>query len=260
MPRWPLILVLTSVTVVGLYVAVCKAGLADDKPLQRPPGWKADEPLPRANTNCVRCHLTAGRELTAPVRDFARSAHDRARLSCNDCHGGNTDDDTTAHGESHGFIGTKLSSHMAACAECHPHEAQSFKKSKHYWDLSKRQNRDYPTCSDCHGNHDVGRPPAEFALNNVCTDCHKQLAKDWADTAAVVAANDKLWQVLRRVHTKNKTQEDPTPEPFRDELYRVRAHSARLMHAGRPVTANEAKALNERTRKLTDALEGWLAK
>ena len=66
----------------------------DDKPLKLPDWWKAEDPLPFAKTNCVRCHLNAGRELTLPLRDFARSVHDRARMSCNDCHGGNIKDDS----------------------------------------------------------------------------------------------------------------------------------------------------------------------
>src|SRR5262245_17624428 len=77
---------------------------ADDVPLKRPSTWNAADPLPIEKTNCVRCHLTAGRELTVPVRDFARSVHDLAKLSCNSCHGGNTKEDSTAHEQEHGFI------------------------------------------------------------------------------------------------------------------------------------------------------------
>jgi hypothetical protein len=259
MVRW-----LTVLAVVAALVAVLRSGRAapgarpDDKPLKLPPGWKADDPLPLEKTNCVRCHLTAGRELTAAVQAFARSVHDRYRLSCNDCHGGNTEDDTTAHEDKHGFIGTKLSAHMAECAACHSREAESFRRSKHYWDLSKRINRDYPVCVDCHGNHDIGRPPAEFALTNVCTDCHKQFARDMPTTAAVVAENDRLWQVLRKVHARNKKAEDPTPEPFREDLDRVRTATARLMHRGRPVTAEEARAVNAQAQRLHDRLEAWL--
>ena len=40
---------------------------------------QTDEHLPIEKTNCVRCHLTAGRELTVPVRDFARSVHSPTR-------------------------------------------------------------------------------------------------------------------------------------------------------------------------------------
>ena len=239
---------------------VCLAGLRGEppQPLKLPANWNPRDPLPVEKTNCVRCHLTAGRELTVPVRDFARSVHDRAQLSCNDCHGGNVEDDTTAHEPEHGFIGTKLSAHMAACTSCHKLEAGWFQRGKHYWDLSKRINRDYPVCIDCHGAHDVGRPPADFTLNNVCTDCHKQFAKDFAATAAVVAENDALWKTLRQVHARNGKDTEPTPAAFRRELKGVRGSTARLIHGAKPVTAEEADALNRRVRQLRAKLETWL--
>ncbi len=231
---------------------------AKDKPLKLPDWWKADDPLPIEKSNCVRCHLTAGRELTVPVRDFARSVHDRARLSCNDCHGGNTEEDSTAHEPEHHFIGTKLSAHMTACAECHPRQGGEFRKGKHYWDLTKSINRKYPVCIDCHGNHDVGKPPADFSLTNVCTDCHKQFATEQPHAAAVVAENDRLWQILRKVHAKNKKADDPTPAAFREELDRVRATTARLMHRAAPIKAQEAQAVNDRAKRLREGLETWL--
>jgi nitrate/TMAO reductase-like tetraheme cytochrome c subunit len=236
---------------------LCQAG-KEDKPLKLPPGWKADDPLPVEKTNCVRCHLTAGRELTTPVREFARSVHDLAQLSCNSCHGGNTKDDATAHEDKFGFIGTKISAHIATCNSCHDREAQQFKKSKHWWDLSKKINRNYPTCVDCHGNHDVGRPPAEFSMTNVCTDCHKQFAKDFPHAAGVVTENDALWKVLREVQTKNKKLSDPIPERFRKEVNGCRAATARLMHRGQPITAKEAEELNRRVKQLRGDLETWL--
>jgi hypothetical protein len=233
---------------------------AEEKPLQLPKGWSPADPLPFQKSNCVRCHLKAGRELTTPVRDFARSIHDRNRLSCNDCHGGNTDEDGSAHEEQHGFIGTKLSAHMAACADCHSRQAQTFRKGKHYWDLTKSINRKYPVCIDCHGNHDVGKPPAEFSLMNVCTDCHKQFAKDMPHTAAVVTENDRLWVVLRKVYAKDTKVENPAPEAFQDEIERLRARTARLMHHATPITAEDAKGLNEQVNRLREGLEDWLKK
>ncbi|HEV3119022.1 MAG TPA: cytochrome c3 family protein [Gemmataceae bacterium] len=233
---------------------------ADDKALKLPAGWNANDPLPYEKSNCVRCHLHAGRELTTPVRDFARSVHDRNHLSCNDCHGGNTDEDASAHEPQFDFIGTKMSAHMTACAGCHTRQAAAFRKSKHYWDLSKSINRKYPVCIDCHGNHDVGKPPAEFTLTNVCSDCHKQFATDMPQHAAVVAENDRLWQVLRKVHAKNKKDENPTPEEFQNELEGVRMKTARLMHHASPLSADEAKALNNQVRHLREGLETWLKK
>jgi hypothetical protein len=249
-----------------LSLAVFSRGFGDDgkkatnqeSPLKLPDGWSPHDPLPIEKSNCVRCHLTAGRELTVPVRDFARSAHDRAKLSCNDCHGGNTDDDTTAHEHEFDFIGTKLSAHIAACADCHTDEAEAFRKGPHFWDLSKRINRDYPVCIDCHGNHDVGKPPAEFSLINVCTDCHKKFTDDFPETAAIVAENDRLWRVLREVHAKNKAESDPTPQEFRRDLASVRSTTARLVHSAGRVSTEQAEALNGRARRLRERMETWL--
>jgi Cytochrome c3 len=217
-----------------------------------------DDPLPIERTNCVRCHLTAGRELTVPVRDFARSVHDRARMSCNDCHGGNTDEDSMAHEQESGFIGTKLSAHMKACAECHTEEAETFRKGPHFWDLTKRINRDFPVCIDCHGNHDVGKPPADFSLTNVCSDCHKNLDTAYPDVASIIAENDRLWQTLRQVHAKNRDDSNPTPAQFRSELGRIRYATARLIHSLDGVQKQQAESINARVRRLRTELDTWL--
>jgi Cytochrome c3 len=219
---------------------------------------KSAEPDPIKKTNCVRCHLTAGRELTAPVRYFARSVHDLANLSCNDCHGGNTKDDGTAHAAEHGFIGTKLSAHIAKCAGCHERQAETFRKGKHYRDLSKGIDRKAPVCIDCHGNHDIGKPPADFTLTNVCTDCHKKFAAEMPQVAAVVAENDRLWQILRKVHAKNSKADDPTPQAHRRDLDQVRSMTSKLIHRAGPVTEAEAQDVNNRARRLREALETWL--
>jgi hypothetical protein len=231
---------------------------AKNQPLKLPEWWKREDPLPVEKTNCVRCHLTAGRELTVPLRDFARSAHDRVKMSCNDCHGGNIKDDATAHEPEHHFIGTKMSAHIGACSTCHAREAEDFGKSKHYWDLTKSINRKLPVCIDCHGNHDIGKPPPDFSLTNVCTDCHKQFAKDFRHEASVVAENDRLWEVLRKVQTKNQKFADPIPVAFQRELARVRSKTANLMHRGVSITAEQAQGLNERVAKLRSELETWL--
>jgi hypothetical protein len=253
MMRWFIVL-----TLVWFVVHQRQDTPAPEKPLKLPEWWNPKDPLPIEKTNCVRCHLTAGRELTLPVRDFARSVHDRAKLSCNDCHGGNTKEDSTAHEADHGFIGNKLSAHMTACAECHISEAETFSKSKHHWDLTKGINRKYPVCIDCHGNHDVGKPPADFTLTAVCTDCHKQFSTEQPATAAVVAENDRLWETLRRVHARNKDAADPTPAQFRRDLSRVRYATGRLVHGAAPIPAEQGQALNERVRRLREGLEAWL--
>jgi hypothetical protein len=235
-----------------------KPAAPGEQPLKLPAWWKKGDPLPLEKSNCVRCHLNAGRELTDAVRDFARSVHDLNRLTCYNCHGGDSKNDVSAHEPEHGFIGTKMSAHMTKCVGCHTRETLGFKKGKHYWDMTKGINRGYPACIDCHGNHDIGNPPAAFSLNNVCTDCHKQLDKELPQAAAVVAANDQLWKTLRQVYAKNKDAADPVPEEFRRERERVRSLTSRLIHRAGPITPQEAQEATQRTEKLRDQLDAWL--
>ena len=168
-----------------------------DAKVKLPSWWKAGDPVPHVKSNCVRCHLTAGRELTAPVQDFARSVHDLQGMTCSDCHGGNREKDSEAHEEEFGFIGTKLSAHMAGCAECHAEQAEQVKSGPHYWDFSKKINLAYPVCIDCHGHHDVRKAArgirAEDGLHRVpCAlregDARRRLGRRRERPAVVGAA------------------------------------------------------------------------
>jgi Cytochrome c3 len=230
-----------------------------DANVKLPKWWKAGDPVPHVKSNCVRCHLTAGRELTAPVQDFARSVHDLQGMSCSDCHGGNREKDSEAHEEEFGFIGTKLSAHMAGCAECHAEQAEQVKSGPHYWDFSKKINLAYPVCIDCHGHHDVQKPPAEFALKTVCTECHLSFEKKMPAVASVVVENDRLWSVLRKVQEKNVHEKDPVPERFHQDVAHAREITARLIHPAKKITPAEASQLNTEVERIRKDLENYLA-
>jgi hypothetical protein len=235
---------------------------AEAKPAPRklvaPKGWPEGHPLPVVGSNCVACHLTAGRELTDAVKHFVRSAHDLQELTCYDCHGGNREVDAKAHEEEFHFIGTKLSAHLKACSECHSNEAEQLAAGLHHWDFSKRINTKFPTCVDCHGNHDVGNPPAEFKLTDMCLDCHHALDKDFPQVASIVRRNDQLTDVLRKVRTKNIAEKDPIPEAFRKDLSKLRTDTMQLIHSSKEVPAEQAKDLNGRSDKVRTGLEDWL--
>lgn len=227
--------------------------------LKFPRWWKAGDPVPQVKSNCVRCHLTAERELTAPVQDFARSVHDLHGMTCSDCHGGNRENDAEAHEVQFGFIGTKLSAHMAGCADCHSDQAEQVKAGPHYWDFSKKINLKYPVCIDCHGQHDVEKPPAEFALMTVCTECHQRFDKEMPVVASVVAENDRLWATLRRVQEKNIKSEQPIPQKFQQDLANARQLTASLIHPAKKITPKDADEINAQVTKIRSRLEAWLA-
>jgi len=223
-----------------------------------PRWWKAGDPVPDVKSNCVRCHLTAGRELTAPVQDFARSVHDLHGMTCSDCHGGNRDKDTSAHEEEFGFIGTKLSAHMAGCADCHAEQAEAVKSGPHYWDFSKQVNLKYPVCSDCHGHHDVEKPPAEFALKTVCRECHLKFEHEMPALAEVVSENDRLWGTIRQVQERNLKSDKPVPEQFQQDLAAARHLTATLIHPAHKISAKQAEELNAQVKAARSRLEQWL--
>jgi hypothetical protein len=229
-----------------------------EAPVRLPRWWNAGDPVPIVKSNCVRCHLTAGRELTAPAQDFARSVHDLHGMTCSDCHGGNRDKDESAHEAEFGFIGTKLSAHMAGCAECHGEQAEAVKSGPHYWDFSKQVNLKYPVCSDCHGHHDVEKPPAEFALKTVCRECHLNFERDMPALAAVVIENDRLWGVIRKVQDRNLTNDQPVPEQFHHDLEAARHLTATLIHPARKISEKQAGELNAQVKAVRSRLEQWL--
>lgn len=258
-------LIAVSIALVGLAASLQLTSAADDaekpaiKKLVKPPGWPEGHPLPIVGSNCAACHLTAGRELTAAVVNFTRSVHDLNEMTCYDCHGGNTRDDVKAHEEEFGFIGTKKSAHIARCSECHTDEADALASGPHAWDFSKKINTEYPMCFDCHGNHDIGRPPDDFKLSAMCADCHDKPEKEFPNLAAVVAQNDKLWNVLRKVHQRGLVSpENPVPEALREPLDKLRGETMQLVHASREISAERAAGINRQATALRSDLEKWL--
>jgi formate-dependent nitrite reductase cytochrome c552 subunit len=227
----------------------------NEKPLVAPPKWPADQPLPTVASNCARCHLTAGRELTAAVANLAHSVHDLNGLTCYDCHGGNPHDDVSAHEPEHGFIGTKLSAHLKTCSECHDEPATELAAGPHHWDFSKKINTNYPTCIDCHGNHDISNPPEDFRLKAVCLDCHESLVEDWPNLASVVDENDALWQALHKIRIKNRANLGAAPEPLQPEVDRLRHETMLLMHGSKEISAETAAKLNGQVKALRGKLE-----
>jgi Cytochrome c3 len=228
------------------------------KKLVRPKGWPADHPLPLVGSNCAACHLTAGRELTAAVVNFVRSAHDLQEMTCYDCHGGNTVDDVKAHEEEFGFIGTKKSAHIQTCSGCHTEAAEALASGPHHWDFSKRINTEYPLCFDCHGNHDIGNPPADFKLEAMCGDCHEKMDKEFPNLISVVRQNDRLWEAMGKVRRKRIAEDAPIPEAFEDDVAKLRNETMLLVHTSKEITSHKAKDVNQRAEALRTGMVKWL--
>lgn len=229
-----------------------------DEPLKLPEGWPEDHPAPQVASNCVRCHLYAGRQLSAAVLHFAHSVHDLNQMSCADCHGGNTENDVLAHEDDEGFIGTKLSTHLQKCRECHDDAAEVLDAGPHQWDFSMRINYDYPMCLDCHGNHDVANPPADFTLAAICQDCHESFDDDFPLAASLVEKHDQLWSTLRQVRRRYHG-DTLLPDALTSQREAIRQETMLLVHGLGELSAERVERLNAQADELRAALEAWLA-
>ena len=147
------------------------------------------DPLKRKTgivTLCSECHRdhpeVAGQTQfgTPFIVAYENSVHGLALLSgnpdapsCTDCHG--------AHGVDRANAAASPISRARitqTCAQCHAEAATDLHGSAHGVALA-RGNRDAPTCTDCHGEHNILHhldPRAPVSARNlaqqVCGDCH----------------------------------------------------------------------------------------
>ena len=144
-----------------------------------------------AQSSCASCHLEQagpatsreydmvrpfGRSAIAHFDDWERSAHRRAGVGCDACHGGQVGTYETF--EAHqGVLNTgnpaspvHRTNLPSTCGRCHTGQFTAFQGSRHYR-LLQEGNRRGPTCSTCHGEV-LGRTPSPSRLERECARCH----------------------------------------------------------------------------------------
>lgn len=146
-----------------------------------------------AESSCVSCHRKSGGKsaLAHDFKDWETSAHGRAAVSCESCHGGNP----MAAGKAEAHAGVLRSTEKksplyftaipATCGACHAPEADAFMASAHYKEL-KRDGRG-PNCVTCHGamaNHVIA--PRDMEMT--CTLCHRDPTKAYGARMALDSA------------------------------------------------------------------------
>lgn len=170
----------------------------DIKPLNSPESRFSDQNQP---DTCGRCH--GGDKLTTKehsiykrnlVTRYKSSVHWQAlnegkrAASCTDCHG------------SHSILqsgfqesGVSRANEANSCQKCHRLEGLAFWDGPH-GDALKHGNNDVPTCSTCHGDHDMaslklrGGDAKQWAATQVCIWCHgnsRMMARYGLDTTPV---------------------------------------------------------------------------
>ncbi len=137
----------------------------------------ANPVLAQDDEQCLRCHskpdlsgYRANEEISVFVADdtIATSAH--ANLACVDCHADLAGSKRRRHAEE---------LEPVDCAACHKSAARSHSRSLH-GAATERGDPMAPSCTDCHGKHDVlsaSNQDAPTAMMNVpllCGNCHRE--------------------------------------------------------------------------------------
>lgn len=154
-----------------------------------------DKKRPERDANtCVTCHLTlSDTKLRVVAEQYAQSVHRDERIGCVACHKGNPLDPTVqAHDKATGFIVRPSHQQMVnLCGGCHedPTFVRRFNArlgvdQKRLFELSRHGkiaaagDAHSPTCSDCHGTHDIQPVASPAAAVNrrrvveLCSRCH----------------------------------------------------------------------------------------
>lgn len=135
--------------------------------------------------SCLKCHLDETK-FPGDVKGSARFvAHYKTSIhaavekeglleaaGCVDCHGNHLVEDPDNPKAS-----TNRARLMETCGKCHKETVEHFKKSKHGQELLKGNDK-APTCTDCHGEHDISSTLlsndfSKINLTDRCLSCHK---------------------------------------------------------------------------------------
>jgi hypothetical protein len=168
--------------------------------------------------DCSTCHSDAAERFTLSAHAKARATGSTAAASCADCHG--THD---IKPKSDPASRTHHLNIAAMCATCHgnseliakgaiPHDmTRAFGDSIHGTVLAKSGLMVAPTCSSCHGAHDIRSPKdpeSRVGLGNVastCGSCHEGIARQFKAGvhAAVLKAGGSNAPACQTCHTSH---------------------------------------------------------
>ena len=217
----------------------CHAQLADAD-ASKPHAKKVGPPT------CSECHEDADKAYRGSVHGRAQATGKKGMALCADCHG------------AHDIVKVKDSRSRVykmrlpfTCAKCHQnaamskqHNIQATQAAKHYMEsihgraLLKHGLHAAPSCTDCHGAHDIQpheHPQSKISHGNVpktCGQCHKVIQKVYSKSVhgkTRAKGDKKRVPVCIDCHTAH-TIVRPTNGKFKLESDRMcgQCHSDRL--------------------------------
>lgn len=135
-----------------------------------------------ADNSCSACHSNEDFYARFPklynyYQDWIESPHAVSGVSCDDCHGGNPQEDTIQAAHAGMFpvnsenSSLYFSAQPATCGTCHRDKQVEFEQSKHFLAL-RNDTKSAPTCTTCHPAMNK-RPTYQAIVLTACTTCHK---------------------------------------------------------------------------------------
>lgn len=197
--------------------------------------------------SCVDCHqrLNGGVVATHNFSDWKKSAHARAGVSCETCHGGDASakEQAAAH---KGMLSARdpksriyFTQIPQTCGACHDAELKAFRTSAHFKELESTGKG--PNCVTCHGSMaNVVLGPRE--LENTCALCHRQPTQAFTARLELDAADS----MVRRLAAALKKARDAGAQ---DLAPQEKAY-------GEIVALQRTNAVQWHTFKLADVLAG----
>ena len=143
-------------------------------------------PASAQQSRCADCHFAnpapptfviGSRDWEVHLRDWDLSAHSRASVGCDKCHGGDptTLEPMVAHRGILHWMNPASPVHRMnlpkTCGTCHAGPFVAFQKSRHFA-LLQGGNPVVPTCTTCHGAAGENRPSPK-SLERECASCHR---------------------------------------------------------------------------------------
>lgn len=215
-----------------------------------------------AESSCIRCHVDEDEELAAPVEQWRRSAHARAEVSCDGCHGGDPldDDEERSMSEDAGFVGSPSWYEVPElCGACHEQILAGYQESVMAAQIG--DGRRVAVCTTCHmtEGHAIARViPREILTEELCGKCHDaQRAYELRDALEATASRfDAAGVSLGEIHGRIDTGRVDRELRELRERYIVVAHTydrARIAEVAE-VSGHRFDSLARETDRLRDEL------
>jgi hypothetical protein len=150
---------------------------------------------------CIGCHSsdTMKQEYRTVVEDWKASWHAQNKISCHDCHGGDSKDATMSMSPQRGFVGVPKAAEVPEfCGKCHIAILKNYLESGH-GKVFKSTGKG-PNCVTCHGSHRIGKAGIDIINEQTCTKCHSY-DRARAMKQALFVVEKKMGEMERDINT-----------------------------------------------------------